>query len=175
MEDEVTTVPLQKKETHKLTLVLSVLLALALLGCAVLGYLLLRQSDETARLQTTIDTNTREIETLKAETKDTGKRTDDTSAAAMDHPEDDSTVIITTVGAYSHSRVSDEHAKLSIKVTKKELPFARVAVSGDEGTGYACVLKKSDDIWIVLFCGQGAPLKSDLDQWGVPDSIIAGS
>lgn len=175
MDGEMTGVPVQKKEHDRLTLVLGVLLALALLGCAVLGYLLFQQSNETTRLQTSADATTREIAALKSEVKATDTKADDSSTTSTEPSEDDSSLIINTVGAYAHTRVSDAHAKLSIKLTKKELPFARVAVSGDEGTGYACVLKKSDAIWIVLFCGQGAPLKSDLDQWGVPDSIIAGS
>jgi len=167
----------QGKGSNKPVIILSVLLGLAVVVAGVFAYLWMDQSSKATTLQETVSSNSKEIESLKKQASDSAAEVSDTPAAVSDKTQsvssdDDGKSIVEMVGAYAHTRVSDAHAKLSIQVTKKELPFARVSVSTEEGTGYACVLKKSDNLWVVLFCGQGTPLQSDLDAWGVPASIM---
>lgn len=168
----------QDKGSNKSVIILSVLLGLVVIAAGVFAYLWMDQSNKATTLQETINGNSKEIESLKKQANDSTAEASDTpdgSASGETQPApsgDDSASIVAMVGAYAHTRVSDAHAKLSVEVTKKELPFARVSVSTEEGTGYACVLKKSDNLWVVLFCGQGTPLQSDLDAWGIPASIM---
>lgn len=102
--------------------------------------------------------------------KDTPATVDPAKTGAVD---DDDAAIIAMTGAYAHSMKGSETAKYNIAIVKKELPFARTTVNGvDEIGGYTCVLKKTDGIWLILFCGQSSPLQEELDKWGVPASIL---
>ena len=124
----------------------------------------------TAQVVDTPDDTASQDETKQQET-DSSTQQGETSASSPKADENDS--IVAAVGAYAHTRVDGQNAKLGMQVTKKELPFARVIVTPEEGVGgYACVLKQSDTIWVVLFCGQGVPLQSDLDTWGVPATMV---
>lgn len=109
-----------------------------------------------------------QLSKLESAQKDETKDATEPSAPAKSN---DSDLIVATVGAYSHAHKATENAKLNIEVVKTELPFARARVMTDDG-GYACVLKKADNIWLIVFCGQGTPLQDELDVWGVPDSML---
>lgn len=169
----------QDKRWNKTLSIVSVLLGLAIIAAGVFAYLWMHQSSEATSLRETVSGNSKEIELLKKQTSDStaeisDKPNSNPSGETQPAPNDDSTSIVQMVGAYAHARTGDENAKLTIAVTKKQLPFTRVSVGSEEGGGYACVLKKSDNLWIVLFCGQGVPMQSDLDQWGVPASMVEG-
>lgn len=158
--------------------VLMVVIAVGVIAAGICGYLWFQQSKEVDRLQTSLDTSNRQLAALGVASDEASPGTDgDTTAPTpAEQPPtvaDDNKAIIDGVAAYAHAKVGAEHAVLSIQITKKESPFARVAVNGEEdGFGYACVLKQVDGLWVVLFCGQSAPLQSELDQWGVPASIL---
>lgn len=172
METYTTTQTANTTTLKRIAVALSIVGLLAILAAGVFAYLWMGQFRESERLQKSVDASAQEMEAMnmqmKAETETSrvdGK--DDPQPAA----DDDKEQIIEMVGAYAHARVGDENAKLTITISKKQLPFARVSVGSEEGGGYACVLKKSDNVWIVVFCGQGVPMQSELDQWGVPASI----
>lgn len=91
----------------------------------------------------------------------------------VDAPLTDDESIVAVVMAYAHLREGSENARLNIQVSKKVQSFVRAGLMSDEGTGgYACVLKKSDGLWVVLFCGQGTSLQDELDAWGVPGEVL---
>ena len=73
--------------------------------------------------------------------------------------------------AYGTVRAGSENAKLEVSVTKKQVPFAEVNVGVDNESGYGCMLKKSKEMWVVLYCGQSSPPQSTFDLWGVPASF----
>ncbi len=163
--------PAQK--SSKKALVLALLLGIAVLISGVFLYLWMNESSETSRLEKSLAESNQQVETLSQKvqtTSDDAKVTPDNETTATD---DESEAIVKAVGAYAHARVAGAEADLSIQIVKKELPFVRVAVNlKEEMGGYSCVLKQPDGLWVVLFCGQSPPLQSELDQWGVPESIL---
>ena len=178
----------QPKKGNMAVMVLGALLALAVIVAGITTYLWREQARTVGRLEESARNSDQKVESLENQLQETTKDTEKTDEVAEDMPAetpvgsdksvsssdaDETKSIIETTGAYARARVGSENAKLNITIMKKQPSFARVSVMDTEGVGgYACVLKKSDDIWLVLFCGQGVPLQSELDQWAVPASII---
>lgn len=178
-----------KANKSKMPIILGSCLGMAVLLAGVFFYLWMSQSSEVSRLKEVETSNRQKIESLQGQVSeivsDNKADSEDKTDTATPDPEtsndgstsssdaDETKSIIEMTSAHAHARVGSENAKLNIQIVKKQPSFARVSVMVEEGVGgYACVLKKSDNIWLVLFCGQGAPLQSELDQWGVPASII---
>ncbi len=85
----------------------------------------------------------------------------------------DNDLLMSTTTAYAQGKVGSENAKVTVAVAKTSLPFARTTVAVAGGSGYTCVLKKSNNIWLVIFCGQAAPIDDTFKVWGVPDNFMA--
>lgn len=151
---------------------------LALASAGVFLYLWQAKSGEVVTAKEQADAAKSETSDLKKRLADTAKdasEPNDTVAPdqSVQSPNSDELFIKNTVAAYAHAQVGSEAATLDVKIVKQSGNFARVSVSTGE-TGYACVLKKSDKIWIVIFCGQARPLQDELNRWGVPESMLEG-
>lgn len=175
MEDDHSEQPV--KSSRKLLYGMAVVLGVAIILAGVFAYVWMNESKEVSRLQESLATSNQKINALSQSVGDADKKDlNNTSSSEMlddaVNSDNDNNAIIKAVSAHAHARVDSKNAKLTIVIAKKELPFARVSVSTEEAGGYSCVLKKGDDVWIVLFCGQSPPLQEDLDQWGVPQSIF---
>ncbi len=162
----------QSKKPNALVLALGLLLCIALVTAGVFFFLWTGESKNAADLQSSLDTSNQQIESLNEQLANASSTPEPAAPTSPMPVVDEDTAITDAVGAYVHTQVVSEHDELTMQVSKKESPFARVLVSASDGGGYACVLKQSDGIWVVLFCGQGVPLQSELDQWGVPDSVL---
>lgn len=165
------------KSSKKVLYLMALLLTGLIVIVGILFYFWMNESKEVDRLQESLATSNQKIEALSRSVGDNGAINDGSSSASdvLDQAvvsDSDNNAIIKMTSAQAHARVDSETAKLTIVIAKKELPFARVSVSTEEAGGYTCVLKKVDDVWVVLFCGQSPPLQEELDQWGVPDSMI---
>ena len=156
---------------------------LALVSTGVFFYLWQAKSGEAITTKEQADAANSEISDLKKQLAnvakaDTAKNTPgpngtDTPSQPVQSPSSEELFIKNTVAAYVHAQVGSEAAVLDVKITKQSGNFARVSVSTGEA-GYACVLKKSDNIWIIIFCGQARPLQNDLERWGVPANMLEG-
>ncbi len=156
----------------------SVLFLLTLLGAGVMAYLWYNQKADVDQLNNEVAsaksgqvTLQAQIDKLKKQNANLGNAVVDTVANGTTVKSDDD-VIKATVTARAHARKDGADDKITITYVKKELPFARAGVSVEPAGGYACWLKKADDIWIILFCGQAPPLQAELDSWGVPNTIL---
>lgn len=105
---------------------------------------------------------------------DAVKTADTTDQEPADIPAvKDEDAVIAAAKAHAHAPKNNEKDDVKITVAKLEASFARVSVSVEGAMGgYSCTLKKVDGIWLVLFCGQSAPLQDELDKYGVPASVI---
>jgi cytoskeletal protein RodZ len=165
------------KSISKQTVALVIVALLGLVGSGVFGYLWFTQKSQVNEQHKRVASADSEVASLKKQLQDTQAKdsekpetiTDTAAASAVTSSENDS--VTAMVQAYAHLPKGAETSKLDIKVTKQEIPFARATVMTEDG-GYACVLKKSDTLWVVLYCGQDTPLQDQLDIWGVPPSMI---
>lgn len=149
----------------------------ALVLAGVFLFLWQSQKSATNAKQASIDATQTEMADLKkrlTELKsDLAKQTNPTPKTEPEPVVDDEAQIKHATKAYVHAQVGSESATLSVNLTKRLDNFARVSVSTGE-VGYACVLKKSDQIWLVIFCGQSSPVQDELNRWGVPLKIVEG-
>lgn len=162
--------PPPAKPNSKLPWILLVVLALVLGGIII--WLVMQLQSSNSKLSSTES----DLATAKsASASDADSATEPDNSTSSDAPvtndNDQDTVVNTTIAWITAQKGGDKE-KVTVSVTKKELPFARVAVAAEEG-GYACVLKKSNDIWLIVFCGQDSPLQDELDRWGVPTSMLS--
>ena len=165
--------PIVKAKDSKASLYLGVALGVSVVIIGVLLYLWMNTSQEVSRLESSLASANKQIETLSKDgSMPSGEDDEKTSEEVKDEPSSDSDAVIKMTDAYARTRIDAQNAKLVITIAKQEANFARVLVNTEDVGGYTCVLKKVDAIWVVLFCGQSPPLQDELDQWGVPESIL---
>lgn len=155
----------QKSANNKLPLIILIVVSLVLGG--VVTWLALQLQSTNTKLSSS------ERELASTQSKD-GSANSTTEPANPDAPvaaDTDEDQIINTAIGWGTARESAKNAKLTVNITKKQLPFADVSIGTEEGTGYGCTLKKSNNVWLVLFCGQGVPSQAVLDEWGIPASF----
>lgn len=155
----------QKTANSKLPWIILIIVTLVLGG--IIAWLALELQSTNTKLSSS------KSELASAQSKDDSS-SDTTEPANPDAPvstDADQDQIINTAIGWGTARESAKSAKLTVNITKKQLPFADVSIGTDEGTGYACTLKKSNNVWLVLFCGQSVPSQAVLDEWGIPASF----
>ncbi len=156
----------------------SMLFLVMLLVAGIMSYLWYGQSQQASGYQNDISSLRKETESLRTTIAALKKQNANLGDAVVDQvangtaTQTDDEAIRAVVGARVHAYKDGADDKFTITYVKKEVPFARVGVSVEPAGGYACWLKKADDIWLVLFCGQAPPLQAELDIWGVPSSIL---
>ncbi|MGB4768288.1 MAG: hypothetical protein WBP22_03450 [Candidatus Saccharimonas sp.] len=155
----------QKSANNKLPWIILIIITLVLGG--TIAWLALQLQSTTTKLTSS------ESELASTQSKD-GSANNATEPANPDAPvaaDTDEDQIINTAIGWGTARESTKSAKLTVNITKKQLPFADVSIGTEEGTGYGCTLKKSNNVWLVLFCGQSVPSQAVLDEWGIPASF----
>lgn len=165
-------------EKSRKDLILGILLALAVVGIGILIYLWQVQVGEVSARKADVTKAENTIKSLKKQltsqsiAKEAASQDNDQQVTTQPQVDSDEVLIKKTVTAHAHLRLGSETNVITVQQVKQDNNFARASVSTGEIGGYACVLKKADGIWLILFCGQGLPLQSELDQWGVPASML---
>jgi hypothetical protein len=169
----------QKQKMNKALLVVSVLLVLALAGCAVLTWMVNGQSSQNAAVNDKVKQKDQQITQLQGQLKsvkptDTEKAADDTDTDTT--PKSDTESVVAAVSAYAHAQVGLANAKITVSVNKLQAPFASASYTDPEvvaGGNGLCILKKADSTWMVLYCAQAdSQYTVQLDKlFGVPASI----
>ncbi|MGB4762374.1 MAG: hypothetical protein WBP12_03385 [Candidatus Saccharimonas sp.] len=158
-----------QKASGKLPWILLAIVALALGGVVALLFTQLQSANtQLATANNELASAEGQVKNLASSTNDSSDTTNQDSSVSSD--DDQSQIIATTIG-WGTARKGSETTKLNVTIIKKQLPFASVSVGVEGDSGYGCTLKKSNDIWLVLFCGQSGPPQSTLDEWGIPASF----
>ena len=100
------------------------------------------------------------------------KVADDTEVPAANQPtKSDDELLKETQGLYDKVKIDNKQYVASVQ--KVQLPFARVSVDITGGAGASCTYKKSDTVWIQLYCGQGDNSYTEMQDsiYGVSTSI----
>ena len=167
--------PLVKKEKHsKAFSFVSVLFLLMLLVAGVMTYLWYDQKTRVEGLESEIDGAEQTVTSLRSELTKASGANPDTSVASPAPVKTDEELIKQAVTAYHHAYKGAENEKYTIGVTKKDNSFAWAGISSIPPEGGAkCILKKVDNTWVVLLCGQSAPSQDDIDRWGIPKEFAS--
>ena len=163
----------KKSNTKKILLIsVAIVLVASLAGFAGWAYIDGQSArDEAASLNKELSTSKATVAKLRVDAAKAADETDQKPAEAPVVKDEDA--VIAAAKAYAHAPKNNEKDDVKITVAKLETSFARVSVSVEGAMGgYSCTLKKVDGIWLVLFCGQSAPLQDELDKYGVPASVI---
>lgn len=152
----------RKPKNSKTTLVLTILLVVALIACAVLAWLWYDQSKQVETLKNDVSEKTQQITKLEAEQKE-NSQTQQTS---------ESEVIINTTLAYVSAPLSAQGKSFTATILKQKNGFASVSVAVKGASGAAgYFLKKSNGIWVVI--GDSTDNIDTLSQtYGLPKDIM---
>lgn len=167
-----------KKKPSKAVITLSILLALAVIAAILFAILWQDKSTQAAELRENQTTSTKEINDLKQQLEGAtaSEQPTDNLTGSMDPSipvtNTDDASIRAVVVAYAHAAKGSETATFTVNSIKKDANFARATVSTVDGPGFFCITKKVDELWLVLYCGQANPMQSELDRWGIPDSML---
>ncbi|MBP7760702.1 hypothetical protein KA093_02810 [Candidatus Saccharibacteria bacterium] len=171
--------PVAKEKHSRAFSFVSVLFLLTLLGAGIMTYLWYNQKADVDQLNSEITSAKSsqtvlqaQIDKLKKQNANLGNAVVDTVANGNTSTDDEQ--IIAATKAYSHAQSSIGSASVSVNVNKKQGEFARSGVTVDNSYGFACVLKKADNIWIVIYCAQSATetTKQLNQQFAIPTAII---
>lgn len=157
-----------KSTSSRLPWIILVITVLVLGG--LIGWLVLQLQSTNTRLSS----SERELASVKTNDSSAADATEPADSDNPDAPvstDTDENQIISTAIGWGTARAGSEDAKLNVTITKKQMPFVDVSVGVEGGSGYGCTLKKSNDVWLVLFCGQNTPSQAVLDEWGIPASF----
>lgn len=116
-----------------------------------------------------------QLQSAQADLAKASEKKNDETTLVAEKTKTDKELITESVVAYWHAAKGAEKDKLTTTVDKLELPFARTSVGIVGGAGgVSCISKKSDDLWLVLFCAQGTSPETEalMTKYGVPESII---
>lgn len=165
---EVATASTQSPKRHR-PVAWMVLTLVLMLVAAAFAYLFFTTQQQLTKKDAQLTSANAQVSSLR-EGQAAKKNTDDSAASSQST---DADKIVALLTADMRARVGNENTKVSVSVTNKQLPFARANVSVGEGGGYACVLKKADDIWLKLYCGQQPAPETDsvVQLYGVPAAI----
>lgn len=145
---------------------------LLLIGAGVLAYFLYMSTIDATKADEQLTASKAKVADLEERLTEAGKT--DEAAADTDEETTDQQQIIDVASAYARAEKGAENAKVNVNVAKLEGDFAFVNVNvAGAIAGYSCVLKKSDDMWLRLYCGQNESEETQrLDTlYGVPKSI----
>ncbi len=159
--------PVVQKAKHSRALsFVSVLFLLMLLVAGVMTYMWYEQKSQAESLTEDISASEATIENLKSRmNNDVGL----TPEPVPSNVKSDDDMIKDVVIAYNHAFVASEKTQYTVNVTKKEGAFAWASFGTvPPESGAKCLLKKVDNIWLVLICSQNTPSQADFDKWGVP-------
>lgn len=160
-----------KKHSKALSFV-SILFLLMLLAAGVMTYLWYDQKSQVDSLRADVEA----AEKTAADLRENATKVDNPDEPVAVEMTDDDQIKEATI-TYQHTFKATEKTQYAVTITKKEAEFARVSFAPipSEGGGAACLLKKVDGTWLVLFCGQSTPEQSELDKWGVPKTFMTGA
>lgn len=166
------TAPIKERKSDKRNIAWIVTCLLLLVGVAVLGYLLVKSNNDAQVTKNKLEASQSRVTTLEeSAVRKSDNRANNASQVESQTSDSDSDAIVKVALAHAMALVSNDGAKTTVNIDKIEGQFARAQVSGEVG-GQACVFKKSNDIWVQLYCAQSS--NPELEKaYGVPESIIA--
>ncbi len=162
----------QKAKHSKALSFVSVLFLLMLLVAGVMTYMWYDQKSQAESLTEDISASETVIENLKSRmNNDVGL----TPEPVPSNVKSDDDMIQDAVVIYNHAFTASEKTEYEVAVSKKDGVFAIAKLSEkSSAAGATCILKKVDGSWLVIYCGQSAPLQVELDARGVPKTFMTG-
>lgn len=156
--------------------VLSVVVVLALVAAGMAVYFWRQAVHEVAVERKAADAASAKVTSLEAlqDKQATNEAQTPPSPENENVPSGDGASAVQTVVAYARAQQGGENATVNATLVKELDNFARVSVMSEGAGGYTCVLKRSEGIWLIVFCGQSAPLPDVLALWSVPDTMLNG-
>lgn len=153
-----------EEKKSKTGLILGILLALALIGCAVLGWMWYSQTTQTSSLEEDLrQANAKNDQLVLAQQG---------QAVAEAEQPTESDAIIAAALAYASAPVSSADTKFTAEIKKQVDDFAGVSVSSDE-SGFGVILKLVNEKWVVVDSGQGAPDEAAVEMYGIPEEVYS--
>ncbi len=158
-----------KPKKSKTPLVLTLLLLLALVAAGTFGWMWFQQSGRVDNLETDLSKARNDVSRLETAAK--AEDSLDDSAVTPDTEDSDSEAIIKA--ALAHAQAPKESTAVSYKteIMYNKGGFARVSVSAGE-SGFAQILKKVNDEWVVIVEGQNEPTSDDVKTYGIPQAVV---
>lgn len=173
------TVPAGQAESPKKPMMWIVATTVLALVCILLAVLLFMSKNDDRQKQL-IATRTQLVTLQKenGELKKTITQAVDAATTGVRPPVDtskisDTDAIIALAKAWVHAENGGENKAPKVSVEKVENGFARAAVNAEKA-GYSCIYKKSDNVWLKLYCAQGDSSETTQirSQYAVPESIL---
>lgn len=150
------------EKKSKTGLVLGVLLGLALVACAVLGWMWFSQTSQVASLKEDLrQANAKNDQLVLAQQAQ--------SVAETEQPTE-SDAIIAAALAYASAPVSSADTQFTAEIKKQVDGFAGVSVSSDE-SGFGVILKLVNEKWVVVDSGQDGPKDEAVEMYGIPTEV----
>jgi cytoskeletal protein RodZ len=142
----------QPRKKSKAPVVLGTLLLLALIAAGVLGWLWQQESSKASAAQAGLESVEKKLQDVTAENN---KLSETKKEEVTESKKTDNDAIVSSLAAYARGKSKDTSTKISVSVKKLQQPFAAATFSDETamvGPMGLCILKKSDDIWMVLYC-----------------------
>lgn len=173
------TVPAERAESPKKPIKWIVATTLLTIVCILLAVLLFMSKNDDRQKQ--LNATRAQVATLQKENGELKKTITQAAAAAATgvrptvdtSKTSDSDAVIALAKAWVHAESGGENKVPKVSVEKIENGFARAAVNVEQ-TGYSCIYKKSDNVWLKLYCAQGDSSETTQirSQYSVPESIL---
>lgn len=164
------------KKSSRSVAVLAVLFVLSLVAAGVLGYMWYNSEQSVESAKDVVAEQGKQIAELRNQVDQS--REDQAADSDGDGDNDaatDEQAIIDMATLYTTKiLVSDleSMAEYNYEISKQSDEFASVAVNVSGGAGFAMLLKKADDQWVVIHSGHQID-QATLDRYGVPESFIS--
>lgn len=152
------------EKKSKTGLILGILLALALVACAVLAWLWYDQMTQNAELETKVTTAENNVKAVSESLAAVEANIADQEKST------DSDAIVAAALAYARAPVGSADGEFNAEVKKRIGDFAGVDVTSDTG-GFGMILKSVDDQWVVINATQDGPSEDDVKFYGIPEDV----
>ena len=159
--------PKQKKS--KAPLILMLLLLLSLAAATVFGWMWYQQSGELDSVRTDLSSQRNKVAQLESAAK-AEAALEDEDAVSTDTKDAGSATIVETALAYENAQLKPlTGVKAEIAYNKGD--FAKVNITSST-TGYYQVLKRTNEIWVVIGSGNGELSQETIDRYGIPAEAL---
>ena len=165
---EPTRQPEPPKKKSKATGALAVLLLLALVGAGILGWLWYQESVNTKTTRDNLATAEKKVAQLERAATETESKSSE-SDLEINATSTESEMIVASALAYANAE--KDASGVNAKLEKQVGDFARVSIT-TSGPGYAVLVKKSNDIWVVITSAQGPLPQEVIDRYGIPEEVM---
>lgn len=165
-----------KKSRKGLWATLIILLVLALAGAG--GYFYwqnMQTQDKLNQKDSELSTLATENAKLKSEVEDQKEEAEPKELTPAEKIAADKTAITSVVTARIHAPTKSKDEKLAVNIMKQNEQFAYVNAGAASGGGAAAyVLKKVDNLWVIVFSGQDKIPAEMIEVYSIPVEFQSG-